>query len=59
MLDVLCLKSEICIGMEGIVKDKIEKEVKDCRVLGSFFTYSMENLQDLPLGFVPKEPRRI
>ena len=41
--------------MEGVVQDKIVKEVKEGRVFGSFATTPLENLRVLPLGIVPKK----
>ena len=43
------------MGMEDIVQNKINKEVKEGRVLGSFSTPPIRNLRVSPLGIVPKK----
>ena len=43
------------IGMEDIVQWKINKEVKEVRVLGPFSAPPLENLRVSPLGIVPKK----
>ena len=43
------------LGMECIVQQKIDKEVREGRVLGPFSKPPMENLRVSPLGIVPKK----
>ena len=42
-------------GMEGTVQEKIDKEVREDRVLGPFAMAHLEALRVSPLGIVPKK----
>ena len=45
-------------GMEGTVLEKINKEVREGRVLGPFQEPPIDNLRVSPLGIVPKKAPR-
>ena len=49
-----CTKPQIVYGMEGVVQNKIVKELKGGRVLGPFSVAPLENLRVSPLGIVQK-----
>ena len=42
-------------GMEGVVQEKIDRDVREGRELGSFATAPLETLRFSPLGIVPKK----
>lgn len=43
------------IGLENVVRQKIQKELQEGRALGPFVTPTVSNLWVSPLGIVPRK----
>lgn len=48
-------KLKLVVGFEHVVRDKVQKELQEGRVLGPFLALPIPNLRVSPLGIVPKK----